>query len=135
MVWREDGILIYNIKQDYWRTFALNMGGGKNIITSWLDVNDQVWVASTNGISILNKNDKKYVNYALIKYFRDIYVYDLVHAMNFVYIATESGLFIYDLKNKKSMIQNCLDTKLKISCFQCDIMVIRRLQRIKIIFM
>ena len=97
----EAGILIYNIKQDYWRTFTLNLGGGKNIITSLLDVKDQVWVASTNGIFILNKKDKKSVDYALIEYFRNIYVYDLAHAMNFVYIATESGLFIYDLKKQK----------------------------------
>ena len=94
----EDALLVYNKKKDFWRTFDLHLGGGKNWATSMVEVGEHVWIGNPNGISIVNKSDKKLKATKVEKFFSNIYIYDLAVAQNQIWIGTEIGLFLYDIE-------------------------------------
>jgi ligand-binding sensor domain-containing protein len=100
----EDALLVYNKKKDNWRTYSINAGGRKSRVKAMVIVDDYVWIGTPNGLSIINQKDKKSVPTKVEKFFRNIFVNDLAYRNGQVWIATEIGLFIYNIK--KDVIWN-----------------------------
>jgi ligand-binding sensor domain-containing protein len=73
----ENTLLVYNEKQDFWRSYNLRLGGGVSRATSMIDAGEDVWVGSSRGITILNKSNKKPILSKVEEYFNNIYIYDM----------------------------------------------------------
>ena len=97
----EDAILVYNIKKDFWRTFNINIGSNKSWINSFIKFGDQIWLATNNGLIILNQDNKSRIDNELVDYFFNNRIYQFTMAKDHIFIATEIGLYIYDIKKNK----------------------------------
>lgn len=97
----EDKILVYNSKKDFWRSYGLNISGGKSWVTNMIDVNGQIWIGSSHGLALINIKDKKQLEHELVDQFKNIYIHDLDFGKEMIFIGTESGLYIFDTKNQK----------------------------------
>ncbi len=96
----DNALLVYDKKENYWRTLSLRLGGGKSLVTTMSEVGDDVWIGSTHGITILKKEDKKPIVSKVETYFDQIYIYDIAVTNNQIWIGTDTGLFIYDMNKK-----------------------------------
>jgi len=97
----EDAILVYNIKKDFWRTYNINIGTDKSWINSFINIDDQIWLATNNGLIILNKDDKSQLDNELVDYFYNNSIYELKMTKDHIFIASETGLFIFDKQINK----------------------------------
>ncbi len=95
----ENTILVYNKNKDYWRTYNVQIDGGKGWVTSMLEVGKNIWLGGPNGIYVLRKSDKKIIDSELNSFFKDIFIYDLAFGDKQIWIGTEIGIFLYDTEN------------------------------------
>ena len=97
----EDAILVYNRKKDFWRTFNINIGSDKSWINSFIHIDGQIWLATNNGLIILNADNKSRIDSELVDYFFNNSIYEITMAKNYIFIASETGLYIFDIQNNK----------------------------------
>lgn len=96
-----DGLLIYNQKEDFWRNYGLMLGGTRNWITKMIEFNGQVLIGSPYGLELINIKNKQPIDNDLVKRFRNILIHDIAIIENLIFIATETGLFIFDNENDR----------------------------------
>ena len=90
----DDIILYYNTRKDFWRTLTEeNIGYLSKIYDIYSD-STYVWVASSSGITCINRKSKKKVSFGIEKLFNDIPIYVLEGMDNEIWFGTYSGLYI-----------------------------------------
>ena len=93
-------ILSFNKKNNFWKTIQLNIANPENQFSTFVNFEDQVWLGSYNGLYALDLNAKSIKN-DILKFFENIIIYDLALKNHLFFIATNIGLYVYDLKNNK----------------------------------
>ena len=93
-------ILSFNKKNNFWKTIQLNIANPENQFSTFVNFEDQVWLGSYNGLYALDLNAKNIKN-DILKFFENIIIYDLALKNHLFFIATNIGLYVYDLKNNK----------------------------------
>ncbi len=95
----EENIIIYNKKKDDWSQIYLPSGIRKNFVNEIITHNDKIWIATPNGLQIMDIKTKRLFENDITDEFKNIYINDLLDNKIGIFIATQSGLFIYDYKN------------------------------------
>ena len=95
----EENIIIYNKKKDDWSQIYLPSGIRKNFVNDIITHNDKIWIATPNGLQIMDIKTKRLFENDITDEFKNIYINDLLDNKIGIFIATQSGLFIYDYKN------------------------------------
>ncbi len=97
----DDVILTYNKKDNYWKTETYNLPNLYSEITTLVESHDNVWLGTDRGLYVLNKKNKNLIGHEILKPFSNMFIFDLYIHENLVFIATEVGLFIYDINNNR----------------------------------
>lgn len=95
----EENIIIFNKKKDEWSQIYLPSGIRKNIVNDIITFDDRIWIATPNGLQIMDIKTKRLFENDITDEFKNIYINDLLDNKIGIFIATQSGLFIYDYKN------------------------------------
>ena len=95
----EENIIIFNKKKDEWSQIYLPSGIRKNFVNDIITFDDRIWIATPNGLQIMDIKTKRLFENDITDEFKNIYINDLLDNKIGIFIATQSGLFIYDYKN------------------------------------
>ena len=96
----EEKIIFFDKKDDMWTEFYLPTGLRRTIVNDMMEIDDDLWIATSNGIMIIDKQTKKSFENEITDLLKNDIVYDLLYYKQTIFIATASGLYIYDNKNE-----------------------------------
>ena len=95
----EEKIIMFNKKDAIWDELYIPSFTRKSIVIDMVNIDDEVWLATANGLMIINTISKKFFENDVTDIIKNIPVYDLLYHKNLLFIATNSGIYIYDNKN------------------------------------
>ena len=95
----DEKIITYNENEDEWGQIYLSNGFRKNFVKNMILINDNAWIATPNGLKILNFKSKDIIENEITDLFNNVFIHDILAFKSNIYIATETGLFIYNFKN------------------------------------
>ena len=95
----DEKIITYNENEDEWGQIYLSNGFRKNFVKNMILINDNAWIATPNGLNILNIESKDLIENQITDLFNNVFIHDILAFKSNIYIATETGLFIYNIKN------------------------------------
>ncbi|MFL2998283.1 MAG: hypothetical protein ACJZ1Q_06035 [Candidatus Neomarinimicrobiota bacterium] len=90
----DDLILYHNIKKNYWRTLTEESIGYLSKINDIYSDSNFVWVASSSGLTCIDRKSKKKSSFGVERLFSDIPIYVLEGIDDELWIGTYSGLYI-----------------------------------------
>lgn len=96
-----EGILVYNQKEDFWRTLGIDRGIPIARILSLVFTEDYLWLGTSRGLVRFDPNSKWADSSEIEKYFSEVFIYDIMLADSHLWIGAETGLFIYDINQGK----------------------------------
>ena len=92
-------IIMFDKKDEIWDEFYIPSASRRSIVIDMVNIDDDLWIATANGLMIINRVSNKFFENEVTDLLKNIPVYDLLYHKNILFIATNSGLFIYDIKN------------------------------------
>ncbi|KAA3601582.1 MAG: hypothetical protein DWQ06_08175 [Calditrichaeota bacterium] len=95
-----NGLVTYNSETDYWNQLTLASGLADEEINDIIKVGSEVWLLTVRGISVVTLNGSLILSKDLRKDFRDKEFYETVENKETIWLASSSGIFIYDKKEK-----------------------------------
>ena len=99
-----DGVLlVFNKSDNYWRTFGEERGIPNDKITSMVGDSNFVWIGSYNGVRQINKETKREEPMGFEYLFYNHPVNDLFLNDYGVWIASRTGIYLYDKNNPQIM--------------------------------
>ena len=90
----DDLILYHNIRKNYWRTLTEESIGYLSKINDIYSDSNFVWVASSSGLTCIDRKSKKKSSFGVERLFSDIPIYVLEGIDDELWIGTYSGLYI-----------------------------------------
>ena len=115
--WWEENIITYDKRKDSWRQIYLLSGVRKNFVKDIVNFNDRIWIATPNGIQIIDIKTSEIIENDITDLFKNLYINDLLEYKDGVFIATQSGLFIYNHKNDALYDYNDFGYKDSLFCY------------------
>ena len=100
----EELILIYDKKENYWRTLGAEKGIPNGRILDISGDSTYIWIASSSGICRLNIKSWKEETVGFEYLFKNIPVHDILQIDENVWIGSGSGVFVYN--NTQPQIRN-----------------------------
>jgi len=95
----DENIITYSKRKDSWRQIYLTSGVRKNFVKDMVNINDRLWIATPNGIQIIDIKTSEIIENDITDFFKNIYINNLLEYRDDLFIATQSGLFIFNNKN------------------------------------
>lgn len=95
-----NGLVTYDPGTNYWNQLTLASGLADEEINDIIKVGSEVWLLTVRGISAVTLNGSLVLSKNLRKDFRDKEFYEAVESKDKVWLASSSGIFIYDKKDK-----------------------------------
>jgi ligand-binding sensor domain-containing protein len=90
----DDLILYFNTKKNFWRTLTEESIGYLSQVYDIYSDSTHIWVASSSGITCIDRKSKKKINFGFESLFNDIPIYVLEGIDNEIWMGTYSGLYI-----------------------------------------
>ena len=116
--------LVYDKVDNYWRTLGSERGIPNGMIWDIIGDSNYVWMASSSGISRLNKFSWRKDALGFEYLFDGIPVYDLDEFDEIIWIASQSGLYVYN--QLQPQLRNAME--LGIKEFSGNIMDVRAIK-------
>ncbi len=90
------GLVIYDKKNDFWRTIESGLLGIRLPIMSITGDNQRLWLGGRSGLAVLDSEYKKTVQTDLSKSFRSVRINDALAHNGYIWIATTFQLYAVD---------------------------------------
>lgn len=92
----EGGLLIYDRKKDFWRSYGPERGFPDGIIRALAQSGDHIWLGSSRGLARIQKEAVRGTPFEGQERYAGVFIYDLKVVQDQVWIGSEFDLHIYD---------------------------------------
>jgi len=95
----DENIITYDKKEDEWSQIFLPSGLRNNYVKNIIKNNDNIWIGTPNGLQIVDYKSKNIIENEITDILKNVFIHDLLIFKDYIYIASEFNLLIYDIKN------------------------------------
>ena len=95
----DENIITYDKKEDEWSQIFLPSGLRNNYVKNIIKNNDNIWIGTPNGLQIVDYKSKNIIENEITDILNNVFIHDLLIFKDYIYIASEFNLLIYDIKN------------------------------------
>ena len=95
----DENIITYDKKEDEWSQIFLPSGLRNNYVKNIIKNNDNIWIGTPNGLQIVDYKSKNIIENEITDLLKNVFIHDLLIFKDYIYIASEFNLLIYDIKN------------------------------------